>query len=291
VIYRSAMVNSFLLVAGFLLILLQPAWAAPHADWTTLENCQLVPNEGNDGDSFHVRTKDKEYIFRLYFVDAPEVEATTPARLIEQAKYFGITVPQTIEVGQAAKSFVEEKLSEPFIVITRMASAMGRSRKERFYGFVETKEGDLGELLVQNGLARPYGTTAPPPGFPNSKVESEKMEKLENEAKQQKIGGWGENFGRLNVRSDDTNQAGSTLISNFSQTQRSPPAAPTAGAPAENKLDVNSATEQQLETIPGIGPVMAQRIIAARPFKSAEDLRGVKGIGDAKYVKIRPYFN
>ena len=35
----------------------------------------------------------------------------TPRRLIEQAKYFGITVPQAIEVGQAAKEFMREKLS------------------------------------------------------------------------------------------------------------------------------------------------------------------------------------
>ena len=124
------------------------------------------------------------------------------------------------------------------------------------------------------------------------------MEKLENEAKQQKIGGWGENFGRLNIRFDKNQSAGLMAISNFSQaagtsvsTIQSSAAAAVSSGRAESKLDVNSATEQQLETIPGIGPVMAERIIAARPFKSADDLRGVKGIGDTKYEKIRPYFN
>ena len=44
--------------------------------------------------------------------------------------------------------------------------------------------------------------------------------------------------------------------------------------------------------IPGIGPVVAQRIIEARPFKSADDLQRVKGIGAGKrYEKIRPFFN
>ena len=43
-------------------------------------------------------------------VDAPETDALTPARLVEQAKYFEITVPQAIEVGEAAKSFTREKL-------------------------------------------------------------------------------------------------------------------------------------------------------------------------------------
>jgi len=42
--------------------------------------------------------------------------------------------------------------------------------------------------------------------------------------------------------------------------------------------------------VPGIGHVMAARIIAARPFHSADDLKRVSGIGDKKYMLIRPYF-
>jgi DNA uptake protein ComE-like DNA-binding protein len=45
-----------------------------------------------------------------------------------------------------------------------------------------------------------------------------------------------------------------------------------------------------LEDIPDIGPVLPQRIIAARPFKKADDLREVKGIGSARYQKLRPFF-
>ena len=56
------------------------------------------------------------------------------------------------------------------------------------------------------------------------------------------------------------------------------------------KIDINTATEKELKTIPGIGPVMAARIIAARPFQSAGDLKKVSGIGDKKYEAIRPYF-
>src|SRR5438067_1806209 len=91
-------------------------------DWITLENCRLVPSQANDGDSFHVSVNDKEYIFRLYLVDAPETDAVNPGRLIEQARYFEITVPQVIEVGERAKAFVGEKLVEPFTVITHMAN-------------------------------------------------------------------------------------------------------------------------------------------------------------------------
>ena len=56
------------------------------------------------------------------------------------------------------------------------------------------------------------------------------------------------------------------------------------------KLDINTATEKELRLIPGIGPVLAARIIAARPFRSADDLKKVNGIGDKKYAEIRPYF-
>jgi len=63
-------------------------------DWIVLENCRLIVNPANDGDSFHVSVGEKEYLFRLYLVDAPETDAMTPARLVEQAKYFAITVPR-----------------------------------------------------------------------------------------------------------------------------------------------------------------------------------------------------
>jgi endonuclease YncB( thermonuclease family) len=138
-------------------------------DWIVLEDCHLIVNPANDGASFHVRVTEKEYIFRLYLVDAPETDAADPARLIEQAKHFGISVPQAIELGERAKSFVQETLAKPFTVHTRMANAMGRSNSERFYAFVQTNEGDLGEQLIANGLARIYGRRAPPPNGKNLK--------------------------------------------------------------------------------------------------------------------------
>ena len=55
-----------------------------------------------------------------------------------------------------------------------------------------------------------------------------------------------------------------------------------AGLLPQTKLDVNAASLAELQNIPGIGPVVAQRIIEARPFKSADDLQRVKGIGAGK---------
>jgi DNA uptake protein ComE-like DNA-binding protein len=248
-------------------------------DWVKLEHCHLVPDPANDGDSFHVRANEKEYIFRLYLVDAPETDAADPVRLIEQAKYFGISVPQVIELGEAAKLFVRQKLAEPFTLFTRMANAMGRSKSERFYAFVQTKDGDLGEQLVANGLARMHGRSAKPPGITSSATESQKLKNLESQAKQAKLGGWAAKIER-------------------SSAQTASPAPPAASSRSTSKnerlfpakFDINTATEKELRMIPGVGPVMAARIIAARPFRSADDLKKVNGIGDKKYAQIRPYF-
>ena len=285
-------------------------------DWTILENCRLVLNPGNDGDSFHASAANQEYIFRLYLVDAPETEGTNPARLIEQAKYFEITVPQAIEVGEEAKAFTREKLAEPFTVFTRMSDAMGRSKIERVYAFVQTKEGDLGEQLVRNGLALVHGAKAIPPGFSSSGAELQKLQQFEDEARQEKIGGWGVNAGRLNVRAQKpapfsvfiaekktrphATSAPSPGIFSPTPKPRVPIAPGDRGEPSKShpkektplgKIDVNTATEKELTTVPGIGHVMAARIIAARPFRSADDLKKVNGIGEKKYAKIRPYFN
>jgi competence protein ComEA len=285
-------------------------------DWIVLENCRLIVNPANDGDSFHASVGEKEYIFRLYVVDAPETDEMNPRRSVEQAKYFAITVPQAIEVGRVAKEFTREKLSGPFTVFTRMSDAMGRSKLERFYAFVQSKDGDLGEQLVRNGLARIYGHKAAPPGFSSSRAELQKLQQLEDEAKREKIGGWGINTERLNVRAEKSASFSVFVLgekarlraprlanssSRFSSAP-TPSSSMATSSPADAKkshakekielgrIDINTATEKELKTIPGIGPVMAARIIAARPFRSADDLRKVNGIGEKRYGEIRPYF-
>lgn len=296
---RSATLVSIICSAIWLAALDPCEATGKEKDWITLDNCQLVPNAANDGDSFHIRANETEYLVRLYFVDAPETASIGPTRLIEQAEYFGVSVPQVIEIGLNAKKFVDAKLSEPFTIVTRLAGGLGRSKIQRIYGFVRTKEGDLGEQLVANGLARIHGTTAAPSGSSTSADEREKLATLENEAKRRKVGGWGMT-GQPSNETGSLSQSSPAASRSISVMPRSSSLA-AAMTPSEvknrakektqfGKIDINTATEKELTTVPGIGHVIAARIIAARPFRSADDLKKVSGIGDKKYAQIRPYF-
>lgn len=57
------------------------------------------------------------------------------------------------------------------------------------------------------------------------------------------------------------------------------------------KVNLNTATLAQLDTLPGVGPVLAQRILDHRDqrggFRSVGDLRQVSGIGDARYEQLK----
>lgn len=68
--------------------------------------------------------------------------------------------------------------------------------------------------------------------------------------------------------------------------------APPSAASGTGLVDLNSATAGQLDALPGVGPVLAQRIVDWRTqhtkFDSVDQLQSVSGIGDAKFADLKP---
>ncbi len=52
-------------------------------------------------------------------------------------------------------------------------------------------------------------------------------------------------------------------------------------------INVNTASEVQLDTLPGVGPVTAGKIIAGRPYSAPEDLLSKKVVGRSTYEKVK----
>ena len=61
------------------------------------------------------------------------------------------------------------------------------------------------------------------------------------------------------------------------------PAAQSTAKKPDKPVDINNATEKELITLPGVGAKTAKEIVAARPFKTVDDLKNVKGIGDKTF--------
>ena len=60
-----------------------------------------------------------------------------------------------------------------------------------------------------------------------------------------------------------------------------------SGLCADGKISINSASLEQLDSIVGVGPSTAQKIVDGRPYSALEDLMNVKGIGDATFEKMK----
>ncbi len=160
--------------------------------WQVYEDAVLLDNPANDGDSFHVRCNNHEYIFRLYFVDTPETDDKYKDRVQAQADYFGISVKQTLKIGHEAAVFTRRKLSHhKFTVYTKKEDARGNSRLRRYFAMIKVDGEWLSSLLVEEGYVRIYGMKTDLPDHGKTMWRYVKnLKHLEWKAKKARKGAW-----------------------------------------------------------------------------------------------------
>ena len=258
------------------------------AELDTLGNVVLIDADMNDGDSFRVVAGDRELHLRLYYVDCLETDFGSAAeleRIRDQQHHFGLEDPHDVVLfGERAADFVAEALAEPFSVHTAYAWAPGRSAGGRYYAFVETHDGrDLAHLLVREGLARVHGKTRPAPDGRSSRQVLEELADLRALAMLRRSGIWEATNPELLIEMRRSKRQAAAELDEFKDK--------VAGTRSRDDapLDLNRATDEQLQRIPGIGPVSAAKIIAGRPYRKVEDLLKIPGIGQKKLEAIAPY--
>ena len=268
----------FIIVSLFSIAILIFGGISPSysADFQIFSNASLIDNPSNDGDSFVVEANGKRFHVRLYYVDCPETSAGSKSdarRVREQTRYFGLSdAARTIHFGNEAKTFVEHILVKAFTVHTAFASALGRSSKGRVYGFITTAEGnDLASLLIKNGFARTYGMGRKTPNGVSRNEMIERLRDLEISAMLKRIGIWSESdpdrIAELRAKQRSEEHELQELQNRVKKAK-----------PPQGLLNLNTATGKELQSIKGIGPVLAKRIIAGRPYSTVDDLLKVKGV-------------
>ncbi len=264
-----------------------PLHALADDDYTVLSNAIYVAHASNDGDSFRVRAGEETLLIRLYYVDCPETVISTESdmkRLRSQSRHFGITNDaETVQFGHQAAQYVQEILSKPFTVYTAYAQALGRSKSGRVYAFVKTHDArDLASLLVAEGYARSHGVgRATPDGFSRDE-EQAKLADSELAAAVKKKGIWSasvpDRIVGLRAQQREEDEAFKNLKTELQKAVQ--PKLP---------LNINTATDIELQKIKGIGPVLAQKIIQNRPYKTLDELLTISGIGPQTIQRIAPY--
>lgn len=252
------------------------------------DGCTLVDAAWADGDSFQARFPDGSLkTLRLYGADCIEMHVdgneSVARRLRDQRRYFGIQdIRLAKSLGEAAKVETVRVLARPFTVHTAFADGRGDARFGRVYAFVTTAEGgDLSAHLVATGLARAFGVTRERADGVAGDEWREQLKDLELTAARAGSGAW--------KHTDWDKLPG---LRKEARDEQAELAEARGGAGKEvvpdKSIDPNRASRQDLMSLPGVGAKMAGDIIAARPFRSIDDLDRVPGIGPKMLAKLRP---
>ena len=259
----------------------------------TFPGCTLVEAEWADGDSFPVRLPDgRQITTRLYGADCIEWhvnDETLARRLRAQRRYFGIADTDAASSMKTARDFgkqaalrTRELLTKPFTVHTAFAGARGNGEKERAYAFVTTAEGkDLATVLVDEGLARAFGVTRQLPDGTSGNEYREALADHELTAAAAKKGIWAVTDWTHLAEDRAEERRESAELQTVLKDSQSTTAA----------IDPNTATAEELQSLPGIGKKLAERIIEARsktPIRSIDDLLAIKGITPKLIESLTP---
>lgn len=281
--------RSFLLAA--LLVTVLPTLFAEE-ELQTFKGCQLVPTEWSDGDSFRVRFPDgTEQTVRIYGADCIEWHVNDESdarRLRAQRRYFGIadgatadSITQARGFGEAAGLRTRDLLAKPFTVYTSFADGRGDAKFNRIYGFVTTAEGeDLASLLVREGLARAFGVSRSTSDGKSAEEYRHQLQDLELTAATARRGIWAKtDWNRLpedrRIEREDEKEISQTLNKEV----------PAGG------VNPNTASRDELMSLPGIGEKLANRIIEGRSegaYNHENDLLRVKGMTQKTIDAIAP---
>ena len=256
----------------------------------SISGCTLVQAPWADGDSFPVYLPDGRTVtVRLYGADCIEWhvnDETDARRLRAQRRYFGIggddanaSMAKAKSFGDLAAKRTRELLGKPFTLHTAFSDARGGSASERFYGFITTAEGrDHAAVLVEEGLARAVGLVRRLPDGSDGEEYRNKLRDIELTAAVARKGIWASTDWKRLTSDRAVERAENVELASFLK-----PAIPAGG------INLNTATQEEIEALPGIGKSLAERIIAARAdrvFVGADDLLRIKGVTPKLINKI-----